>query len=322
MRVTLLRSAQNPEVSPAAAPTWPPKPARDIAPQVTGLLPRLVRTSTAHAAPRSGQREKAAESPAPARARPRVARRTSPPGRPPPAAPRPIAGLSSGPGIGLVAPAPPSGTPQAPSLDVRAPVACVSPGDRLRCMHAASPPREDRGSTNSCTRYTADCGPSSGVASLDRHAEGVLRILLALRATPTPSPQRPGGSRGRRQVDLDHAAAEDGARTKRPGKVARGALAGADRLASMEPGPKSPGKKPQADLRERRELASMEPGPKGPGKTSGSTVPFQSLGLQWSPDQKARESRLGSAQELRIIRFNGARTKRPGKELRRPLNYR
>ncbi len=209
MRVTLLRSAQNPEVSPAAAPTWPPKPARDIAPQVTGLLPRLVRTSTAHAAPRSGQREKAAESPAPARARPRVARRTSPPGRPPPAAPRPIAGLSSGPGIGLVAPAPPSGTPQAPSLDVRAPVACVSPGDRLRCMHAASPPREDRGSTNSCTRYTADCGPSSGVASLDRHAEGVLRILLALRATPTPSPQRPGGSRGRRQVDLDHAAAED-----------------------------------------------------------------------------------------------------------------
>ncbi len=82
----------------------------------------------------------------------------------------------------------------------------------------------------------------------------------------------------------------------------------------MEPGPKGPGKSGLLWRPRWRGRASMEPGPKGPGKPSLPTGRRRADGLQWSPDQKARERRQRCLPTKRVaMGFNGARTKRPGK---------
>ncbi len=107
----------------------------------------------------------------------------------------------------------------------------------------------------------------------------------------------------------------NGARTKRPGKGPTPGATVAVARSFNGARTKRPGKGNPVD-RSRPKLlhASMEPGPKGPGKAQANVGADCYFRLQWSPDQKARERGApGSGCGGAIPRFNGARTKRPGK---------
>ncbi len=142
-----------------------------------------------------------------------------------------------------------------------------------------------------------------------REVEGPVLV-----ASMEPGPKGPGKS-GTRTGNGIRPDSFNGARTKRPGKEPGSSLPRAASACFNGARTKRPGKGTRcSSTARRRPLASMEPGPKGPGKfLSAVGVDVEREELQWSPDQKARESRRLRPGEPRLPGFNGARTKRPGK---------
>jgi len=195
MRVTLHLDAQNPMLPSMAARPWPPKPARDIAAEVTGQLPTgSGRFPPRRAAPRSRRRVTAVVSPALNPAPRRAAGRSQAASTAPSALHRPRVAPSCWLGTALVATSPPLGTSPAPWPDVLVLGDSDEAGGTPRSTSAVSLPRVDRERTNFRTRYSVDCGPSCWAASLDGHAEACPQLhpgpaYAAAAITRSPSTQ-------------------------------------------------------------------------------------------------------------------------------------
>ncbi len=178
-------------------------------------------------------------------------------------------------------------------------------------FNGARPRRPGRQTLGSVRRVLAGASMEPDPEGREDRAGGTPSVSsVALQWSPTQKAGKTGRATrpGRRLHGFN------GARPRRPGRLAHLGELPARNLASMEPDPEGREDPRLGQIGAVGLLASMEPDPEGreDRPTAARSLPT-SPSLQWSPTQKAGKTGWCVPKSNTTRRFNGARPRRPGR---------